>query len=133
MKYILLYLFNFVLYAILDILWVQVFAKGFIKRQVGSYLADQANLTAGLLFYGVFAMGLLVFVTLPALQADSWPKALGLGALYGLVTYGTYELVNKALLKDWPTQLVLVDLLYGVVACAITSWLVFQIGRRFFW
>lgn len=133
MKYILLYLFNFVLYAILDILWVQVFAKGFIKRQVGSYLADQANLTAGLLFYGVFAMGLLVFVTLPALQADSWPKALGLGALYGLVTYGTYELVNKALLKDWPTQLVLVDLLYGVVACAITSWFVFQIGRRFFW
>ena len=47
-------------------------------------------------------LGLLVFVGVPGLQTDSTKKVLILGALFGLITYATYDLTNLVTVKDWP-------------------------------
>jgi len=50
-------------------------------------------------------------VVLPAFNSNTWTQALFLGMLFGLVTYATFDLTNLALMKGWPTVIVVVDIL----------------------
>ena len=43
------------------------------------------------------------------------------GAALGLVAYGTYELTNWAVLRDWPALLVPIDIGWGVVLTAMAA------------
>lgn len=124
MKNLLHFLFTLLTYAALDLLWLNLFAKNFIRKQVGQYLAAQPDLKAGAVFYLIFTAGLLWFCVWPAATQN---RALLNGVIFGLVTYATYELVNKALLDQWPLPLVVVDIAWGVFAGAITSWASFKI------
>mgnify|MGYP000867877438 CR=1 FL=1 len=50
---------------------------------------------------------------MPAVDAGSLSKAILLGALFGFITYATYDLTNLATLKDWPITVTIVDLIWG--------------------
>lgn len=126
MKLFLHFLGTLFCYALLDLVFINVLAKGFIHRQVGWLLAPSPDWKAGLLFYLVFTAGLLYFCVGPAGSAG---RAVTNGAFFGLVTYATYELVNKALLDRWPWPLVGVDLLWGVCLGAIVSWASWRLGH----
>ncbi len=119
-------LITLLLYLVLDLAFINLFAKGFIQRQVGWLLAAQPDLKAGGLFYLIFIAALLYFCVWPAQTPG---RALLNGAFFGLVTYATYELVNKALLDRWPWPLVLVDLVWGTAAGALVSWASWMVGR----
>jgi uncharacterized membrane protein len=51
-------------------------------------------------------------------------------ALFGLITYGTYDLTNLATLKDWPALLSIVDMLWGTVLTVAVGCIGFVVGRR---
>jgi uncharacterized membrane protein len=63
----------------------------------------------------------VVFVIAPAVEKDSWVRALMFGAFFGLITYATYDLTNLATLKDWPLALTVVDLTWGAVLAGSVS------------
>lgn len=46
-------------------------------------------------------------------------------ALFGLATYATYDLTNQSTLKQWPTLLTVVDLLWGTALSAFAA----SVGR----
>lgn len=129
MKHLAHFLLTLSLYAALDLLWLNLFAKSFIQKQVGQYLAAQPDLRAGAVFYLIFTAGLLWFCVLPA---STQGRALLNGALFGLVTYATYELVNKALLDKWPLPLVIVDIAWGIFVGTIVSWASYKIRSWLF-
>jgi uncharacterized membrane protein len=41
----------------------------------------------------------------------------------------TYELTNLALLKNWPLNIVVVDILWGVVLCTAVATISFYIAK----
>ncbi len=57
---------------------------------------------------------------------------LGFGALFGFITYSTYDLTNLATLKDWPVKITIIDLIWGTSVSALTStisyWILSVIG-----
>jgi uncharacterized membrane protein len=53
------------------------------------------------------------------------------GALFGLVTYATYDLTNLATLKDWPLALTVVDLIWGTLLAGAVSVGTYLIARKF--
>ncbi len=106
------------IFGALDAVWLSLVANRFYKSQIGFILADKPNMVAAIIFYVIFIIGLVVFVINPA---DNATKALGLGALFGLVTYATYDLTNQATLAKWPVTLTIVDILWGVTASAIVA------------
>ena len=61
---------------------------------------------------------------------QSWVHALLYGALFGLVTYATYDLTNLATVKDWPLLVTLVDLVWGSVLAASVSVITYLIANR---
>lgn len=132
MKMILHFLLTLVIYIICDLTWLTVFAKKFVHRQVGERMAATPDWVAAGVFYLIFTSTLLWFCVWPAAQASAGRVLLN-GALFGLVTYGTYELVNKALLNRWPLPLVVVDMAWGIAVGALVSWVSWELGRRFGW
>lgn len=111
----------------LDMVWLGVVAKSFYAKHIGFLMKSNVNWAAALLFYALFIAGLVFFVIAPAVQKASWTHALLFGALFGLITYATYDLTNLATMKDWPVVVTVVDLMWGMVLAgtvSVVSWFV---------
>jgi uncharacterized membrane protein len=125
-----LYLIALPVFFAIDLVWLSLLAKGFYRRQIGGLMRASVNWPAALVFYLLFILGLVVFVIAPAVDKHSWARALGLGALFGLVTYATYDLTNLATLRDWPVVLTIVDLAWGAFLAAAVSIATYGIGVK---
>lgn len=53
------------------------------------------------------------------------------GMIFGLVTYGTYDLTNQATIKDWPIIITIVDLAWGSLLAGISSLIGALVMRKF--
>lgn len=120
-KLVIGYLLTAVVFFAIDMLWLGLVAKGLYNKYLGSFLAEQVNWTAAIIFYLLFIVGIFVFAIMPAVEKDSLMKAVLLGALFGFFTYATYDLTNLATLKDWPIKIVLIDIVWGAVLTASVS------------
>jgi len=114
----------------IDMIWLSLVAKGFYSKQIGFLMKTNINWAAAIIFYLLFIVGLVLFVITPALDKNSWLQALLLGALFGLITYATYDLTNLATLKDWPLLVTFVDLLWGTVLAASVSIITYFIAAK---
>jgi uncharacterized membrane protein len=106
------------IYIVLDLLYINFLAKNFIPSQVGHLLASKPYWPSALVFYLLYTLGMVYFTVLPS---QFLQDALFKGAFLGLLCYGTYELVNKSLLADWPMKMVVVDMVWGMVVTAMVS------------
>ena len=114
---LLAYCATFIALAALDFLWLGVIAKTFYRDGIGHLMASNPNWFAAAAFYLLYPIGLVIFAVLPS--GGDWMRALLLGALFGLFCYGTYDLTNLAILKDWPLPVTLVDIAWGAVVSAV--------------
>ena len=115
------YLIILAIFIIFDFLWLGLIAKETYRKYLGFLMRDKPYYFAAVVFYVIFAFGLMMFVINPAISKQSVIHALKWGALFGLVTYATYDLTNLATLKDWPIELTAIDLLWGTAVSALTS------------
>ena len=123
------YCLTLVVFLAVDFLWLGLIAKRFYDHYLGHFLKDQVNWPAAFLFYLLFVLWIMVFVVLPAFKANAWTHALLFGMLFGLVTYATFDLTNLALLKGWPTIIVVVDILWGVCLSSAVSTAVYFLSK----
>lgn len=110
---IIAYLATAVVFFTLDFIWLGHIARDLYRREIGPLLLEQFNLPVAGGFYALYVAGIVVFAVWPALNNASWQTALGLGALFGLMAYGTYDLTNLATLKGWTVNMVLMDVSWG--------------------
>jgi len=127
--YLKLYALTVPVFFIIDLVWLGVVAKGFYQKNLKYILSPNVNWTAAIIFYLMYIAGILIFAVLPGVAKDSVRHAALWGALFGFFTYATYDLTNLALLKDWPLNIVVVDILWGVVLCTVVATLSFYIAK----
>jgi len=120
MKLLLPYLAIVVTMMVLDVLWIGVVARPLYSRGIGHLMAEQPNFVAAVAFYLLFAIGLMAFVVLPRPPGD-WRMAAAWGALFGFMTYMTYDLTNMATLRDWPLGLSFVVTAWGCLATGLAA------------
>lgn len=118
---------GFVVFFIIDIIWLALIARKLYQDQIGFLLKTDVNWIAAILFYVLFIIGLVVFVITPSVDSLSIGKAMLLGAFFGLVTYATYDLTNLAAMKDWPLSITIIDLAWGTFLGFSTSTLTYLI------
>ena len=114
----------------IDMLWLGLVAKNFYRNQIGFLMKSELNWIAALIFYLLFIVGLVLFVIAPAIEKKSWMHALLFGALFGLITYATYDLSNLATIKDWPLLVTIVDLIWGATLAASVSIATYFIAQK---
>ncbi len=114
----------------IDMVWLGIVAKNFYAKQIGFLMKSNINWPAAIIFYLLFIVGLVLFVVSPALEKHSWMHAVVFGALFGLITYATYDLTNLATMKDWPLLITIVDLIWGSVLAASVSTITYFIAIK---
>ncbi|SDI64598.1 DUF2177 family protein [Proteiniclasticum ruminis] len=121
MQFLKVYALTLVIFFLVDIVWLGVISKKLYKEYLGHLMAPNVNWAAALVFYFLFIAGLVFFVIMPAIEKGDLMYAITLGAFFGLITYGTYDLTNLATLKDWPLNITIIDLIWGTFLNAATS------------
>lgn len=121
MKYIYLYLLTFIIFLAIDFVWLNFIAKNMYSQKIGHLLAENPNLIPALIFYLIFIVGVIVFAVLPGYSNESITKTILRGALFGLLTYSTYDLTNLATLKNWPISVTIIDIIWGTSISTVTS------------
>lgn len=115
------YLIALVVFTVIDMVWLLFISKNLYKAKIGHLMAEKVNLPAAAIFYLLFIAALVFFVINPAVERQSVLYALGAGAFFGLVAYGTYDLTNLATLRDWPVSLTIIDLAWGSFVTGLTG------------
>lgn len=125
-----LFLISLLVFFALDMLWLGLIAKNFYAKHIGFMMKSQVNWTAAIIFYLIFLSGLTVFVIGPAVEKNNWKDALVFGAFFGLITYATFDLTNLALIKNWPLNVTIIDLIWGVVLSSSVSIITYFIAIK---
>lgn len=126
-KALLAYVSTLLAFLVLDGLWLGVLMAPTYRALLGSLMLDQPLLAPAAVFYLLYVFGCVVFVVLPA---KTWRRASTLGALLGLVAYGTYDLSNWATLHGWSAQLALMDMAWGTLATCIACTFGYWVTRK---
>jgi uncharacterized membrane protein len=117
-RYVVLYLATLIVLIPIDFLFLGIVAKAFFTAQVGDMLGE-IRLAPAILFYLLYVVGILVFVSGSA--SATWQSTLLYGALFGLFCYATFELTSLSLLKHWTWPVVMVDVSWGTFVTALSS------------
>ena len=116
-----MYLIALVIFVIIDGIWLGFIAKDLYRKELGHLLASNPNWTSAVIFYLLFLVGLVYFVINPGIEKESIMTVVISGALFGLLTYATYDLTNLATLKEWPLKITIIDLIWGTSLSTIVS------------
>jgi len=130
LKYFGTYLTFFICLITIDLVWLLGVAKNLYREEMGDLMATEPKLIAGLAFYLLYALGVCIFVIIPALSKQSWIYALQYGALFGFFCYMTYDLTNLAVVRDFPMRLAFVDMAWGSFVTAISASIAYWVGER---
>ena len=123
---------TFVLFAVLDFIWLGFVMKEFNMRQ----LAEIGRIENGvfqlmylpaIIVYVLMAAGFTVFVY-PQLSLENGVNVFLKSALMGLVVYGVYDMTNLAILKNYPLPFALVDMAWGSFAFGAVGLIVKKFG-----
>ena len=129
MYYLKLYFATLIAFFAIDMVWLGLAARSFYRKYLGFILAPNPNWLAAIIFYLLFIVGILVFVVVPGLKGNSLKTTLLYAALFGLITYATYDLTNLATVKNWPLLVTVVDLIWGTILSVAVSFVSFMAGK----
>ena len=125
------YLIAVVSFFAIDMVWLGVVAKNLYREQIGFIMKTNFNWIAAFSFYFLYIFGLVYFVINPALESGQITHAIFAGALFGLITYATYDLTNLATLENWPLKITIIDLIWGTVLGSSVSTLTYYVVGLF--
>ena len=130
LKNLALYLSFFIALITIDLIWLLGISKNLYRNEMGDLMASEPKLLAGLAFYLLYALGVCIFVIVPAVSKQSWLYALQYGALFGFFCYMTYDLTNLAVVRNFPTQLAFIDMAWGSFVTALCASFAYWVGSR---
>ena len=99
-------------FCIIDVFWIYFVATPMYKQEVAVLM--ELKVAPAIMFYIIFLLGLIFFVINPNLS-NTLLNVFMIGAFYGLVTYGTYDLTVYATMNIFSLKLVVADILWGMI------------------
>ena len=121
MTFIWMFLIAFMIFIVIDLIWLGMVAKNFYADQLKGLMTDKVNWAAAIIFYLLYVFGLVVIVISPAVNDGNVFQAFWFGGFVSFLMYATYDLTNLATLKNWPLKMTLVDLVWGASLGSLTS------------
>jgi uncharacterized membrane protein len=119
--YLIAYFATLIAFVVVDFLWLSTMAGLLYRPTMGDMLAPSFRRTPAVVFYLLFAAGLIYLAVRPGLASGSLWTAVLYGGVVGFTAYATYDLTNQATLKNWSTILTVADLAWGTILSAFAS------------
>lgn len=119
----------FVVIMVMDFIWLNV-SKNMYQTMVKSVQKKPfaVNIWAAVLCYAILYIG-IVCISIPLAKSiieknkkfDKIFWALAVGALFGLVVYGVFNLTNLSIFEDYSVTVAMIDTLWGCTLGAVTT------------
>ena len=107
-------------FTFIDLIAINLFIVKIYESNLPEFINVELKAVPAILFYLIFMIGLLYFSILPN-KSFSIKEALTSGGMYGLCTYTTYTLTIYATMNIFNMNIVISDILWGVVLSASVS------------
>ncbi|HHX76393.1 MAG TPA: DUF2177 family protein [Acholeplasmataceae bacterium] len=120
-KLIILYVITILTFVLIDALWIGLVARPLYDQYMGQLLVTNIRWLPAIIFYLMFVFGLVVFVLKPAIEDKNYPLTLKRALLYGLVTYGTYDLTSYITIDGFSLMIVVTDILWVLLSLVSSS------------
>lgn len=121
MNFIITFVTFGIIFALIDAVWLKT-SNTLYKKELGSLIREKPDFVAAIIFYVIYVAGVSLFTITPVLdRSGSWLDVLLLAGMFGLVAYATYDLTNQATLKGWSKKIVVIDLVWGMAATAVSA------------
>ena len=114
------YACTILVFIVLDGAFLTLVGPRLYRPDLAELLGEKVRLAPAVLFYLIYAAGLVFFCVRPGLVGGS-RVALVAGAVLGLVAYGTYDLTCQAVMRVWTWKVTLADMAWGVAASGAAS------------
>nr|WP_040878888.1 DUF2177 family protein [Kaistia granuli] len=108
----------------------------FSRLRVCALLVASASLVSACWLCLVSVAGVVSLALFSGVRGGSFVRGVVVGAVLGLVAYGTYDMTNLATLKNWSLSLSVVDMAWGTFLTSlaatsgyfITTWIAARSG-----
>lgn len=112
---------------VLDIIYIYLNSDNLRNLVVGIQKSNvKINYISAVLAYIFILSGYYYFVTRPYADVKT-------AVCLGIFVYGTYTLTNSAFLKDWKTEIVVIDILWGGFLFGATTYISRWINDKLGW
>lgn len=115
MSILISYLSMLIFFVVAEIIILTNIMQPLFKKHIGFLMKEDTNFSVAAIFYVVYVAGVFWFATRAGIKSESFLVAILSGAFLGLLAFGTYEITNYVILKDWKIELVLFDTCWGIL------------------
>ena len=131
MIHVLLYIVTASVFLALDVVMLKKVMYPLFSSNIGPMMLEDFRMGPAAVFYLFYVVGVVWFVSIPALNVGSIAQAFYAGAVLGALAYGTYEFTNFATLKGWTAQMVMVDVIWGAVLTGTSAAVGVAVTKQF--
>ena len=121
MSIIITYFSMLVFFVIAEIFVLTNIMQPLFKKHIGFLMNEETNFSIAAIFYLIYVAGVFWFATRAGIKSESILITILSGAFLGLLAFGTYEITNYVILKDWNINLVIVDTLWGIIITSLMA------------
>lgn len=129
-RIIIAYVGALVVFLAVDMIWLTQAGPHLYQPILGPILAPNPRLDAAIVFYALYAAGLVYFGVRPGLAGGGRKAVLFNGAFFGFLAYATYDLTNQATLIIWSAKITIADMVWGAFVSAVGSLGGYEAARR---
>lgn len=116
------YCLYLVVLCIMDITWFYFSGDIFYRKYLHYIIIEKILISPAIVFYFLYALGITIFVLNPGIiKQEPSIRILLKGFLFGLCSYGAYNLTNQATIKDWPIIVTIIDMTWGTLVTGFSS------------
>ncbi len=127
MSIIITYFSMLVFFVIAEIVVLTNIMQPLFKKHIGFLMNEETNFSIAAIFYLIYVAGVFWFATRAGIKSESILITILSGAFLGLLAFGTYEITNYVILKDWNINLVIIDTLWGIIITALMAFVGYKV------
>lgn len=131
-KHLFTYLGIVIGFMAMDTIWLGYLAIDTYRASMGDLLREDFLMTPAVLFYITYTLAILILVVAPNAEKGGKKVAL-MGAIYGFAAYATYDLTNYAVMANFPLDITIIDLIWGVIittTASMSGYMGYKIANR---
>ncbi len=132
MSIVVSYISMLVFFVVAEMIVLTNIMQPLFKKHIGFLMKEDTNFSIAAIFYFIYVAGVFWFATRAGIKSESFFVAVLSGAFLGLLAFGTYEITNYVILKDWKIELVIVDTLWGIIITGSMAYVGYKVYNFFY-
>ncbi|MGL4489823.1 MAG: DUF2177 family protein [Rhizobiaceae bacterium] len=104
-----------------DFFVIPLVMRPLFSAALGDTMLQELRLFPAALFYIIHVLGIIWFAGRPYMHDNNRLMAGANGLMVGVIAYSCYEMTSWTIMRDWTSQLVIIDLAWGTAISGISA------------